>query len=375
MLIGVPKEIGDHEFRVALTPGGARELVRHGHTVIVEAGAGIESNIGDDAFKGAGAEIVARAEEVYERAHLLLKVKEPQPSECEFLQEGQALFAYLHLAASRELTDCLLSRKVTALAYETVQEADGRLPLLAPMSEVAGRMAPQIGAHFLEKIGGGRGVLLGAVSGVAPARVVVLGAGMVGTNAARMAAGFEAHVTVLDTSLDRLRMLDDLLFGRVTTLASQSLSVEEEVAMADLLIGAVLVAGARAPVLVPESVVRDMKPGAVIVDISIDQGGCVETSRPTTHSHPVFEKHGVLHYGVSNIPGAVPRTSTFALTNASLPYVLRVADQGLWQALKSEPALAAGANMVDGRLTSKPVSEALGLDYYPLSSLIPFDLF
>ncbi len=374
MIIGIPRETAENEFRVAMTPGGVRELASDDHIVLVEKDAGIGSLISNDDYLAAGATMAERAE-VYERSHMIIKVQAPSDYEMGLLVEGQVVLAFLHLATSPATAKGLMGKRVTALAYETVQQDDGKLPILRPMSEIAGRMAPQIGANLLEKVHGGRGVLLGAVSGVMPAKVLVLGAGMVGTNAARMASGLEADVTVMDIDLDRLRHLDDLLFGRIKTLASQSLMIEEMVPNADLLIGAVLRPGAISPVLVSEETVKRMKPGAVIVDIAIDQGGCVETSEPTNHASPVIEKHGVLHYGVQNIAGAVPRTSTFALTSASLPYIIRLANKGLWQALKEDPALAAGANIVDGKVTSVPVAAALDEEYYALDTLIPFEIF
>lgn len=375
MVIGIPKEVMDNEYRVAITPGGVKELTKHGHTVIVEAGAGIGSSIADDLFKQAGAKIAQSHEEIFERSALILKVKEPLEFECELLEEGKVLMCFLHLAISKKLTTKLMQKRVVALAYETVQLPNGTLPILAPMSEVAGRMATQIGAHFLEKMNGGRGVLLGGVSGVAPGDVVVLGGGIVGTNAAWMAAGMEAHVTILDNNLDRLRYLDNVLFGRVVNLMSDSLTIEEQVENADLLIGAVLKPGAKSPKLVTEAMVKKMKKGSVIVDISVDQGGCVETTRVTTHSDPIYEKHDVLHYAVANIPGSVPRTSTYALANVTVPYAIEIADKGYLKALSENSALAKGVNVIEGKLSSKPVSEAHNLEYCPLSSIIPFEFY
>src|SRR5439155_13677536 len=334
----VPREIKDGEFRVALTPDGVQELVAHEVSVLVEADAGAGSAFTDDNFRGAGAEIAPTADDVWERAGLIVKVKEPQPDEFARLRPGLALFTFLNLAAYREVAEQLLARKVTGIAYETVQDASGALPLLAPMSEVAGRMAPQIGAHFLERDRGGRGVLLGGAPGVRPARVVVLGAGNVGWNAAWIARGMEAEVQLLDKNLDRLRWVDQIHQGRIMTLASNRGAIARAVAKADLVIGAVLVAGGRAPVVVNEDMVRSMKPGAVIIDVAVDQGGCVETTRETTHADPVYVIHDVLHYAVGNITGGVPHTSTYALTNATLPYALAPAPQVRATAIPVDPA-------------------------------------
>ncbi len=360
LVVGVPTETKLDEFRVALTPDGVRELEQHGVEVLVQAGAGTGSGLRDEAYLRAGAEIVADPAEVWERAELVCKVKEPQPHEYDLFRPGLVLFTYLHLAAYPEVADALLAHKVTGIAYETVQAADASLPLLAPMSEVAGRMAAQIGAHFLERPNGGRGVLLGGAPGVQPARVVVLGAGNVGWNAAWMAAGLEAEVNLLDRNVDRLRHVDQIQMGRITTLASNRGTVERVVADADLVIGAVLVPGGRAPVVVTEELVRAMKPGAVIVDIAIDQGGCVETSHETTHQDPVFERHGVIHYAVGNMPGAVPNTSTYALTNVTLPYLAELARTGVAEAVAADPALAYGINTAAGRVVNPAVAEALG---------------
>jgi alanine dehydrogenase len=370
MIVGVPREIKDNEYRVAVTPAGVRELTLAGHEVLVEKGAGEGSAIPDQAFVKYGAEVAPDAGSVFEGADLILKVKEPQPPEYELLRDGQILFTYLHLAASKELTKALVERKVAAVAYETVQLPDGRLPLLAPMSEVAGRMAPQIGAHYLQRENGGRGVLLGGVSGVHPARVVVLGAGMAGSNAAWIAAGMEGEVIIIDRDVDKLRTVDLIHKGRILTVTSNRAAIEHHVARADLVIGAVLVAGAKAPMLVTEEMVSEMRPGSVIVDISIDQGGCIETSRMTTHSDPTFEVHGVVHYGVGNMPGAVPRTSTYALTNVTLPYAVEIAGRGLEDAVRDDPVLGKGVNVYGGAVTSAPVAEAHGLDHDPLSSVI-----
>jgi alanine dehydrogenase len=361
LTVGVPRELKEGEHRVAITPDGVHELRAHAVPVLVETGAGSGSSLGDDDYARAGAEIVATASELWERAALILKVKEPQPEEYAKLRPGVVLFTYLHLAAYPALADALLEHEVTGIAYETVQLSSGALPLLAPMSEVAGRMATQIGAHFLERDQGGRGVLLGGAPGVRAARVVVLGAGNVGWNAAWIAQGMEAEVLLLDNDLDRLRFVDQIHRGRIMTLASTRLAVERAVAEADLVIGAVLVPGGRAPVLITERAVRDMKEGAVIVDCAIDQGGSVEGIRETSHSEPVYERHGVLHYAVGNIPGAVPHTSTYALTNATLPYAVALATLGVAAATAQEPELAAGVNTLDGRVTNPAVAEALKL--------------
>lgn len=360
LTVGVPRERKSDEHRVALTPDGVRELGRWGVPVLVEAGAGAASSIPDAEFVGAGAEIVEGAAQVWERAGLVVKVKEPQPDELSLLREDLVLFTYLHLAAYPAVADALLDAGTVAFGYETVQLPSGELPLLAPMSEVAGRMAVQIGAHFLERHNGGRGVLLGGAPGVQPARVVVLGAGNVGWNAAWIAAGMEAEVNLLDLDLDRLRFVDQIHRGRITTLASNQGTIERTVADADLVIGAVLVAGRRAPTLVADGLVRAMKPGAVIIDVAVDQGGCVETIHETSHHDPVYELHGVLHYGVGNIPGAVPHTSTHALTNATLPYVTALARRGVGDAVRAGGALAAGLNTIGGGIVHAGVAGALG---------------
>lgn len=357
--VGVPRELKPEEHRVAITPDGVRELLHHGSTVLIERGAGVDSSIPDDEYRRAGAEIVG-ADEVWERADLVCKVKEPLEPEWERFRPGLVLFTYLHLAAAPRVADALLAGGVTAIAYETVQTDDGALPLLAPMSEVAGRMSVQIGAHFLEHHNGGRGLLLGGAPGVRPARVVVLGAGNVGWNAAWMAAGLEAQVDLLDRDIDRLRHVDQIQMGRITTVTSNRGAVERAVAEADLLIGAVLVPGGRAPVLVSADMVASMKPGAVIIDIAIDQGGCVETSRETTHADPVFVEHGVVHYAVANMPGAVPHTSTHALTNATLPYLAELARLGPVDAVSADDALARGVNIAGGVVVNQAVAEALG---------------
>ena len=368
MIVGVPSETKEGEHRVALTPDGVRELTAHGHRVLVEAGAGDGSSLPDADYAAAGAQIVT-PDDAW-AADLVVKVKEPQPPELGYLRADLVLFTYLHLAAERDVAHALLATGTTALAYETVQVEGGGLPLLAPMSEVAGRMATQIGAHYLERDGGGRGVLLGGAPGVRPARVVVIGAGNVGWNSAWIAQGMEAEVLLLDRSIDRLRFVDQIHKGRIMTLASNRGAVERAVADADLVIGAVLVPGGRAPMVVTEDMVRGMKPGSVIVDIAIDQGGCVETIHETTHADPVYEVHRVLHYGVGNVPAAVPHTSTYALTNATLPYVLDVAERGPVGAATRDRALRAGVNTVAGRVTNPAVADALGLEAVdPLTAL------
>ncbi|CAN5922700.1 alanine dehydrogenase [soil metagenome] len=369
MRIGVPREIKDSENRVALTPAGARELTVAGHDVVIESGAGLGSSLTDDDYRGAGATIVVDAADAWSDVDLLLKVKEPVASEYGFLRADLTLFTYLHLAADRPLTDALIAADITAVAYETITDDRGQLPLLAPMSEVAGRMAPQAGAAALERPGGGIGVLMGGVSGVMPARVVVIGAGTAGRNAAWIAAGMEAHVRVLDLNVDKLRTIDAIHQGRITTLTSNRLTVEEQVAEADLVIGAVLIPGARAPSVVTAEMVRTMRPGSVIVDISIDQGGCVETSKVTTHSDPTFVRHGVVHYCVGNMPGAVPRTSTYALTNATLPYVLRLAGDGI-EASCGDPHIAAGVNVAHGMVTNAGVAAAHGMMHHAVHDVV-----
>jgi alanine dehydrogenase len=360
LVVGVPTEIKEDEARIAITPDGVRELNAHGIDVLVQAGAGAGSSFDDETFRRAGAEVVADSPELWERAELICKVKEPQPSEFAYLRKGHVIFTYLHLAAYPEVADALLEHGVTGIAYETVQLPSGDLPLLAPMSEVAGRMSVQVGTHFLERPHGGRGVLLGGAPGVRPARVVVLGAGNVGWNAAWMAAGLEAEVDLLDKNIDRLRHVDQIQMGRITTLASNRGQVERVIPDADLVIGAVLIPGGRAPVVVTEDMVRSMRRGAVVVDIAIDQGGCVETSHETTHSEPTFEQHGVLHYAVGNMPGAVPHTSTYALTNVTLPYIVEVARLGVAEAVRRDTPLAMGVNTARGQVVNAVVAEALG---------------
>lgn len=368
LLVGVPREIKNNENRVAITPDGVRELAQHGISVLLEAGAGVNSELPDADYAAAGAELVPTVAELVARADLICKVKEPQPEEIAAYRPGQVLFTYLHLAAYPEVADGLLAGGVTGVAYETVQTDDGALPLLAPMSEVAGRMATQIGAHYLERENGGRGVLLGGAPGVAPARVVVIGAGNVGWNAAWIAAGMEAEVVLLDKNLDRLRFVDQIHKGRISTLASNRGTVERAVARADLVIGAVLVPGGRAPVLISEDMVAGMKKRSVIVDVAVDQGGCVETIHETTHEEPIYETHGVVHYAVGNMPGAVPNTSTFALTNATLPYLVQLAAGGV-EAAGQDPVLSLGINTHGGHVTHAVVAEALGRDHTPLTQV------
>jgi alanine dehydrogenase len=372
LLVGVVREIKPDEYRVALTPAGALELRQRGHDVLVETGAGLGSAFPDSDYETVGAR-VAGVEEVWASADLLLKVKEPIPEEYDRLREGQVLFTYLHLAADEVLTGALLDSGATCIAYETVETEDGQLPLLAPMSEVAGRLAAQAGAYFLEKPLGGRGVLLGGVAGVAPGRVVIIGGGIVGYNSAVITLGLGAHVRILDRSVDRLRHLEEILSGRVELVMSSSLEIERSVLEADVVIGAVLIPGARAPKLVTAEMVSAMKEGAVVCDVSIDQGGCFETSRPTTHSNPVYVVDDVTHYCVSNMPGAVPVTSTFALTNVTLPFVEEIADYGVRAAIARDPALARGVNVFDGKLTYEAVAEAHGLEYSPLEEVVPLE--
>lgn len=365
MRIGVPKEIKNHEYRVGLTPAGVRELRGHGHQVLVETGAGVGSGIADAAYQEAGAVLVADATTVFAQAELIIKVKEPQPAECSMLRSGQVLFTYLHLAPDPQQAEGLLTSDCIAIAYETVTDARGGLPLLTPMSEVAGRLAVQAGAHTLEKAQGGAGILLGGVPGVAPAEVLVIGGGVVGYNAARIAVGMGASVTVLDTSPRRLSELDALFDGRLRTVYSTADTLERLVAGADLVIGAVLLPGAAAPKLVTRDLLKRMRAGSVVVDVAIDQGGCFETSRPTTHQNPTYVEEGVVHYCVANIPGAVARTSTFALTNATLPYLLKLANQGYRQALQADAHLRDGLNVHRGALTHPAVAAALGLPCQP----------
>ena len=358
MHVGVPKEVKNNEYRVALTPEGAAELVVHGHQVTIEAGAGLGSSITDEQYVGAGAQIAGTAEEVWAVADLLLKVKEPAASEFPLLRRGQILFTYLHLVASRECTEALLSSGTVAIAYETVQLPDGSLPLLQPMSEVAGALAPQVGSYFLMKPYGGRGILPGGVTGTRRARVVVIGGGVAGEQAARVALGMGADVTVIDRSLPRLKYLENVLLWRIETRPSNAMNIAEAVSRADMVIGSVLIPGAKAPKLVTDAMIAEMKPGSVLVDIAIDQGGCFEGSRPTTHDEPTFRIHNSQCYCVANMPGAVPETSTYALTNATLPYVVALADEGWKAALDGDPALAAGLNVAEGRIVYQAVAEA-----------------
>src|SRR5687768_12889369 len=370
MRVGVPREVKNREYRVALTPAGVTELVRAGHTVIVEHAAGEGSSIPDADYVAAGASIVADADDVWADADLLLKVKEPVEEEYHRLRAGQTLFTYLHLAASKECTDALVGSGTTAIAYETVQTADGALPLLAPMSEVAGRMAPQVGAHVLMRAEGGRGVLMGGVSGVYAAKVVVIGAGVSGMNAAAIALGMQAEVLLLDRNIDKLRAVDKIYQGHLQTVASNSYEIERAVLDADMVIGAVLVPGAKAPMLVSNDLVSRMLPGSVLVDISIDQGGCFEDSRPTTHDDPTYRVHNSMFYCVANMPGSVPHTSTYALTNVTLPYALELANRGWRDALQADPALAKGLNTYGGEVTYGPVAEAHGMKHLPLETVL-----
>ncbi|HWB57077.1 MAG TPA: alanine dehydrogenase [Gaiellaceae bacterium] len=372
MRIGVVKEIKPDEYRVALTPAGARELGQRGHEVLVEAGAGVGSRFPDTEYEAVGARLTT-VDDVWATADMVLKVKEPLPDEFGRLRDGLVLFTYLHLAADDTLTRALLASGATCIAYETVETDDGRLPLLAPMSEVAGRLATQMGAWALEKAQGGRGLLLGGVPGVAPAKVVVLGGGIVGYNAALIAVGMQADVWVLDKSVERMRDLEMMLDGRITLAMSNRLQIDQAIRNADLVIGAVLVPGARAPKLVARDQLVDLRPGTVLVDVAIDQGGCFETSHPTTHSDPIYEVDGIVHYCVSNMPGAVPVTSTFALMNVTLPYVEAIADHGVRAAIARDPALARGVNVLDGNLTYEAVADAHGLDYVPLEQVLPLE--
>jgi alanine dehydrogenase len=368
--VGIPREVKNNEYRVAITPSGVHELSRAGHDVFVEAGAGTGSSLPDEDFVAAGARILSTADEVWDAADLVLKVKEPIAEEYHRMREGQVLFTYLHLAASAECTQALLDRKVTGVAYETVELTDRSLPLLAPMSEVAGRLAPQVGAYHLMRAGGGRGVLLSGSSGVYAAKVVVIGAGVSGYNAAAIALGLQAEVLLLDKNIARLRSADAIYQGHVQTVASNTYEIERAVLDADLVIGAVLVPGAKAPKLITNELVKRMRPGSVLVDISIDQGGCFEDSRPTTHDDPVYKVHNSIFYCVANMPGAVPHTSTYALTNVTLPYALELANRGWRQAMRADPALALGLNTHDGHVTYGPVAEAHGMSHVPLRDVL-----
>lgn len=370
MRIGIPKEIKNHEYRVGLAPAGVKELVHQGHEVYVETNAGVGIGSSDKDYEAVGAKILKDAKSVFDKAEMIVKVKEPQAAECKMLRPDQTLFTYLHLAPDPEQTKLLVQSGCTAIAYETVTDAKGGLPLLAPMSEIAGRMSAQAGAHCLEKAQGGRGVLLGGVPGVTPGKVVIIGGGVSGRHAAQICVGMGADVTILERSLVRMRELDDIFQGRVKTRYSNVSNIEEEVVQADLVIGAVLVAGAAAPKLIDRALLKKMKQGAVVVDIAIDQGGCLETSRPTTHQNPTYVEEGIVHYCVANMPGAVARTSTFALNNATLPFVLKLANLGWREALLSDPHLKNGLNVCQGKITYKAVAEALSLKYSPADELL-----
>lgn len=370
MKIGTIREIKDKEYRVGLVPGGVRALTEAGHQVFAEEDAGLGSGIENEDFEAAGAKILPSADEVIATVDMVIKVKEPLAEEVEKLREGQILFTYLHLAPLAELTESLLKRKVTGIAYETITALDGSLPLLTPMSEVAGRMAIQEGAHYLEKAQGGLGVLLGGVPGVGRGDVIIVGGGVVGLNAAKMAFGLGAHVTILEKSLTRMQYLDDIFGGHVTTLMSNPVTIHDSVRKADLVVGAVLIPGASAPRLVTEDMVKEMKKGAVVVDVAVDQGGCIETTRPTTHSDPTYILHDVVHYAVTNMPGAVPRTSTFALTNMTLPFAMQIAGKGLVEAARANPHLRAGVNTFDGRVTCAAVAESQKREWTPVEELL-----
>ncbi len=370
MIIGLPKEIKKDEHRVALSPGAVEAIVAAGHSVLMEKGAGLGAGIEDREFTAVGARILSSADEVWRRGEMIVKVKEPLRAEFARMREGQILFAFLHLAAAKPLARALMKRRVRAVAFETVRMPDGALPLLQPMSEIAGRMAVQEGARFLQKSMGGRGVLLAGAPGVARGNVVILGAGMVGKNAAKIAVGLGADVTVLDINHSRLQYMDDIFGSRVNTIASTRFTIREAVQEADLVIGAVLVPGGRAPILVPRGLLKQMNPGSVIVDVAVDQGGCVETIKPTYHSRPTYLVDGVIHYGVANMPGDVPRTSTFALSSAILPYVIELASLGVEEAARAHPELGEGVNVYDGRITHPAVAEALGAKHAPLDELI-----
>jgi alanine dehydrogenase len=370
MLIGVPKEIKNHEYRIGLTPAGARELIANGHSVMVQRNGGASIGLTDELYEKAGAEIVDNPEEIFARADMIIKVKEPQPGECAMLREGQLLYTYLHLAPDPQQTAGLVKSGCTAIAYETVTDRKGGLPLLAPMSEVAGRMSIQAGAHALEKAQGGSGVLLGGVPGVKPAEVLVIGGGVVGIHAARMAMGMNAEVTILDRSLDRLRYLDELYGDRLTTVYSTRDAIEERLPFVDLVIGAVLIPGAAAPKLISRAQLSMMRPGSVLVDVAIDQGGCFETSKATTHQNPTYEVDGIIHYCVANMPGGVARTSTFALTNATLPFAVQLANKGPRQAMLDDPHLLNGLNVHAGKVTYEAVARDLGYDYVPAAQAL-----
>lgn len=370
MIIGIPKEIKNNENRVAITPAGVKAFCQAGHQVLVQKSAGLGSGIEDIEYNQAGATIIETAKEVFEKADMIIKVKEPLASEYDLLKAGQILFTYFHFASSLELTQAMMKRKIICITYETVQTEDGHLPLLVPMSEVAGKMAAHIAAYYLALPYGGTGVLMGGVPGVSPAKVVVIGGGTVGTNAAKIAAGIGAKVTLFDININRLKYLDDVLPKNITLLVSNQHNIEEETKDADVVIGAVLIPGAEAPKLMTEEMVKKMKPNSVIVDVAIDQGGCIATSRPTSHSDPVYKIHNVSHYCVTNMPGAFARTSTFALTNTTLPYGLEIANKGYKKALRENKALAKGLNVIDGKITYEPVARAFNLKYYPLEDRI-----
>ena len=370
MVIGVPKEVKANEDRVALLPVGVQTLRQDGHRVLIETKAGSGSGFDDESYQRGGAEIVSNPQEIYSHADMVLKVKEPVESEYPLVRRNQIIFTYFHFAASRELTEAMMKSGCVAIAYETVQRTDGSLPLLIPMSEVAGRMAPQEGAKYLEKTMGGRGILLSGVPGTEPADVVIIGGGIVGTNAAKIAAGLGARVTILDTNLYRLRYLDDVMARNVVTMVSNPYNIRKSIVKADIVVGAVLIPGGKAPHLVTREHLKEMKPGAVIIDVSVDQGGCVETCKPTTHEKPTYVVDGIVHYCVSNMPGAVPFTSTIALTNATLPYAVEIADKGFEQAVKTNPEIRYGLNILDGKITYRRVAEAFGLEFTPVETLI-----
>lgn len=368
MIVGVPKETKTHEYRVSMTPVGVDELVRRGHKVLVESDAGAGSGITNDEYAAVGATLVDTPAEVFAKAEMIVKVKEPLAPERTMMREGQVMFTYFHFAADRELTDSVIRTKSIAVAYETITDAQGRLPLLTPMSEVAGKMSIQEGAKYLERPMMGRGILLGGVPGVEPAQVLVVGGGIVGTNAAKVAAGLGANVVIMDVNIDRLRYLDDVMPANVHTVYSDRLAMQKHIATADLVVGAVLIPGARCPILIPREWLQHMRPGAVIVDVGVDQGGCCETIRPTTHDAPTYIVDNVVHYGVANMPGAVGRTSTFALTNATLPYAIKLADMGYQKACRQDPGLRAGINIERGRVTNRPVAETFGMESAPSSA-------
>jgi len=370
MIIGVPKEIKNNENRVAITPAGAKLFYQAKHQVLIQKSAGLGSGIEDIEFTQAGATIIETAEEIFKKAEMIIKVKEPLASEYHLLQTDQILFTYFHFASSLKLTEAMIKRKVICITYETVQTEDGVLPLLVPMSEVAGKMAAQLAAYYLALPYGGRGVLMGGVPGVSPAKVVVIGGGTVGTNAAKVAAGLGARVILFDININRLKYLDDVLPKNITLLMSNQYSIEEEVKDADAIIGAVLIPGAKAPKLVTEEMIKKMRPNSVVVDVAIDQGGCIATSKPTSHNDPVFKVHNISHYCVTNMPGAFARTSTFALTNATIPYGLEIANKGYKRAIKENKALAKGLNIIDGKITYEPVAKAFNLKYYPVEEVI-----